>query len=311
MHQLLLIGNSATSAVCCKVMLTSQMIIDGAQHTLLTSYFHLHSFKSREDRAYRTALSMRTMYIRNFHFARAQVKRMRKREIRQLRHAPARSRTDGMCKNQVIVVVALCGLGKYEIMAMMVYAVTSAVLGDNNLCQFPPDNPIQDLVSGSSFQAEPMASDIVYVYTDEFGQDYDGCVRAVTLCYRPGASAPDTEELLIEIRHSNNIVRHTLTLHPARDRENCEERYTLHHTDCCFEHVFSPPFSVNHNRHYALNLPSGLVSLPLRHPSEMVNGHLNTDGSMLYKPLFYFTIDTSLSKLTIIVITQYINFSLR
>ena len=34
------------------------------------------------------------------------------------------TRTDGMCKNQVIVVVALCGLGKYEIMAMMVHAVT-------------------------------------------------------------------------------------------------------------------------------------------------------------------------------------------
>ena len=184
--------------------------------------------------------------------------------------------------------------------------VFAAVLGDGNFCQFPPNNPIQYLVSGSSFIAVPMASAIVYVYTDEFG-NCSGCVRAVTLCYRPRQNATATEELLIEIRHKNNNVQqtHMVTLHPVRDRKNCEERYSLHHTDCCFEHVFSDPFSVNHNRHYALNLPTGLMSLPLRHSSEMVN-----EDGMLYKPLFYFTIDTSLSKL-MIVVAQYIKFSLR
>ena len=121
-----------------------------------------------------------------------------------------------------------------------------------------------------------------------------------------------TEELIIEIRRSNSIIEqnHTVTLHPVRDRDSCEERYTLHHTDCCFEHVFSDPFSVNYNRHYALNLPSGLVSLPFRHSSELISGHLNTadfDGSMLYKPLFYFTIDTSLSKLMTIAILSLLN----
>ena len=157
-----------------------------------------------------------------------------------------------------------------------------------------------------------MTSGIVYDYIDEFG-NCSGCVRAVTLCYRPGESASDTEELFIEIRHSNSNVErtHMVTLHPVRDRDSCEERYTLHHTDCCFEHVFSDPFSVNHDRHYALNLPNGLMSNPLRHPSEIVNGsqrspnddHIIVDA--VYQPLFYFTIDTSvISKLMIITIVN-------
>ena len=179
--------------------------------------------------------------------------------------------------------------------------VFAAVLGDNNLCQFPPDNPIQDLVSEQSFIAVPMTSGIVYDYIDMFG-DCSGCVRAVTLCYRP---ATDTEELFIEIRRNNSGVEKTrmVTLHS----DSCEDTYFLPGiNDCCFEHVFSPPFSVNHNRHYALNLPTGLMSLPLRHPSEMISGTQRSPIDdhiivyVVYQPLFYFTIDTHLSKLNLL-----------
>ena len=171
------------------------------------------------------------------------------------------------------------------------------------LCRFPPDNPIEDLILNQMVQVVVMNHIRLYVYTDELDMEYRGCVRAVTLCYSPRGTEP--EEIFIQIRHNANVEQtHYITLPPADDmNDTCEERYNLDNAYCCVEYVFPAPFFVNQNRHYALGLPNGLQSLPLRHLTEIVNGsqiNLNDNSSVsgdLYKPLFYFTIDTSQSKL--------------
>ena len=172
------------------------------------------------------------------------------------------------------------------------------------LCRFPPGNPIEDLILNQMVPVEVMHHIRLYVYTDELDMEYRGCVRAVTLCYSPRGT--ETEEIFsIQIRHNDTVEQtHYVTLYPADDmNDNCEERYNLNNAYCCVEYVFTAPFFVNQNRHYALGLPDGLQSLPLRHLTETVNGsqiNLNNNSTIddvMYKPLFYFTIDTSQSKL--------------
>ena len=140
-----------------------------------------------------------------------------------------------------------------------------------------------------------------YVYTDEFGKECHGCVRALNFCYRPGFS--ESEELMIiEIRgpgDSGLQDSYTVMVNSNRDRTNCTERYNLGHDYCCVEQTLSESFEVdNQNNFYALKIPN-TVSLLLHHSTETVAGHWEDQhgdiiqGPMINKPLFYFVIDPS------------------
>ena len=168
-------------------------------------------------------------------------------------------------------------------------------------CVFPSDNPIQDLVEGGTVQVQVLDNHRTYVYTDEFGTDCRGCVRALNFCYSTGNS--ENEELLtIEIRGvGNSGVRdnYTVMVNSIRDRANCTQRYNLDHIDCCVEQTLSESFEVdNQNNFYALRIPN-TASLLLYHATETVAGHEEDrfgnemQGPMINKPLFYFVIDPS------------------
>ena len=168
-------------------------------------------------------------------------------------------------------------------------------------CVFPSDNPIQDLVEGGTVPAQPVGIYRTYVYTDEFGTECCGCVRALNFCYRLGNS--ESEELMtIEIRGPGNSgqVRdnYTVVVNSMRDRTNCTERYNLGHDDCCVVQTLSESFEVDsQNNFYALRIQNP-VSLLLFHSTETVAGHWedrfgNVMQGAVYKPLFYFVIDPS------------------
>ena len=184
------------------------------------------------------------------------------------------------------------------------YVSRSAVIAVGEVCEFPANNPIQDLESGQTVQTEVMNLNLVYVYTDHFGA-CNGCVRSIKFCYRPGSG--QSEELMtIEIRNNGNqmVASYTVTINADNDRTNCTERYSLSHTDCCVEQMLTEPLVISiSTRHYALRTTNPTSSL-LRHQTETVNGHLETLGGQtlsdfVYKPLFYFIIDPSDSRSSI------------
>lgn len=146
-----------------------------------------------------------------------------------------------------------------------------SIFGD--ICSYPPDSPIEDLISGQMFQVVVINPLRVYHYTDNFG-DCNGCIRGVTFCYRPASTAATTEDIFtIEIRNNGGLIveSYTITVHPMNDRVNCSERYNLFHTDCCIEQILPMPFRVSQNQYYALRMVS-VDSLLLRHLSETTNG---------------------------------------
>ena len=168
-------------------------------------------------------------------------------------------------------------------------------------CDFPSDNPIRDLVSGQTVPVELMNLLRVYKYTDEFGS-CDGCVRALNFCYRPG---PAGSERLFTIdiinRGGNSVESHDVMVHPTTDSADCEH-YSLGHFECCIEQVLTEPFSVNRNRHYSITVHGGTTSQLLRHETQTTGGsERDLDGryisGMVYRPLFFFHIDTKSSKL--------------
>ncbi|CAI7999086.1 hypothetical protein GBAR_LOCUS2603 [Geodia barretti] len=186
------------------------------------------------------------------------------------------------------------------IICLLLAATCSFVLVAGE-CVFPSDNPIQDLVEGGAVPAQPVGIYRTYVYTDVFGLDCRGCVRALNFCYSTGNS--ENEELLtIEIRGVGNSgqVRdnYTVVVNSMRDRTNCTERYNLGHDDCCVEQTLSESLEVdNQNNFYALRIQNP-VSLLLFHSTETVAGHWedrfgNVMQGAVYKPLFYFVIDPS------------------
>ena len=161
------------------------------------------------------------------------------------------------------------------------------------MCQFPQDHPIQNPAAG---EVTLMNNNHVYIFTNTF-DSCSGCVRSLTFCYRPN-SATGGDLMTIEIlRNSGGIDRmYPVTVNSAMDMTQCAQRYNLNQADCCVEHPLEMPFMVQSNRHYALNMGNA-ASLLLRHQEETVPGtqepsHPSLQGS-LYKPLFYFTIDTS------------------
>ena len=133
-------------------------------------------------------------------------------------------------------------------------------------CEFPDDNPIQDLESGQTVQTEPMGNNLVYVYTDEFG-DCRGCVRSIKFCYRPGSG--QSEDLVTnEIRNTGNnvVASHTVTVNADNDRTNCTESYSLIHIDCCVEQMLTEPLVVSSPQwHYALRRANSLSLLLCHH----------------------------------------------
>ena len=170
-------------------------------------------------------------------------------------------------------------------------------------CEFPDNNPIQDLESGVTFQTEVMGNNVVYVYTDNFG-DCRGCVRSIRFCYRPASQSEDLVTIEIRNNENNLVASYTVTVNANNDRTNCAERYSLLHTDCCVEQMLTEPLVVSSPQwHYGLRIANPISHL-LRHQTETVNGYLETlDGQSIagsvYKPLFYFIIDPSDSRLSI------------
>ena len=181
---------------------------------------------------------------------------------------------------------------------MIVYMVAAclfsavAVLGE--ICQFPPDHPVQDLESGEAVQTQILDHSRVYIYSDTFGSCH-GCVRSVKFCYRLGSL--ESEDLMtIEIGNGPRAT-HTVTVNSTRD-SNCGARYSLDFAECCVEQMLTESFVVQSpDWNYALKIFNPTSSL-LRHLTETVNGQqkdLNgvPNEAPLYNPLFYFTIDTS------------------
>ena len=142
----------------------------------------------------------------------------------------------------------------------------------------------------------------VYVYTDTF-DDYHGDIRALTFCYSPRGSAASETLFTVEIRKPGSGVEesHDVIVNPAADsdfnqRTNCISGL-LDWPYCCIEQTLAESISVNHNRWYALSV-SGPASLLLRHLTAHANGEqTDLNGSpiagTLYKPLFFFSIDSS------------------
>ena len=171
--------------------------------------------------------------------------------------------------------------------------VCSAVVVSGELCQFPSDHPIRDLESGVTVPVQQMLNNRVYIYTDQFG-DCHGCVRSLRFCYQPHSD----ELMTIEIRNPVGALRdsHVVTVNSTNDMTNCAERYSLSPAFCCVEQILTEPFVVgNHNWHYQLRF-GNVQSLLLRHQTETVAGRQeDLNGGVIqnivYKPLFYFTID--------------------
>ena len=168
----------------------------------------------------------------------------------------------------------------------------SAVVS-GQLCEFPSDHPIQDLESGVAVPVQQMGNNRVYIYTDQFGSCH-GCVRSLRFCYRP-----QTDELMtIEIRTPAGGLKdsHIVTVDSANDMTNCAERYSLDPAYCCVEQMLTEPFVVGSQTfHYRLRI-GNVASLLLSHLNETVAGRqegLNGGviQNIVYKPLFYFTID--------------------
>ena len=173
-------------------------------------------------------------------------------------------------------------------------------------CRFPPDHP-----SFSQGPVQALASDVLHVYTTEFGS-CSGCVSELNLCYVPSPAATSTETILtIFIISSDNVITrtHNITVDPVADhsdggRISCTAG-NLAHPYCCVTQTLEPSeqFVVDSNFHYAMRGYSG-VSLPLVHMNEQTPGYfLNpapaavVGSSVPYsspvseqKPLFYFSL---------------------
>ena len=178
---------------------------------------------------------------------------------------------------------------------MVVACLFSAVAVLGEICQFPPDHPVQDLESGETVQTQILDHSRVYIYNDTFGNCH-GCVRSVRFCYRLGST--ESEGLMtIEIGNGPRAT-HTVTVNSTHDRANCGARYSLDFAECCVEQMLTESFVVQSpDWNYALRIFNPSSSL-LRHLTETVHGQqkdLNgvPNEDPLYNPLFYFTIDTS------------------
>ena len=180
---------------------------------------------------------------------------------------------------------------------MVIFLSAVVVMGET--CQFPPDHPIQNLTAGQMVPVTEMERHRVYIYNRTFG-DCRGCVRSLTFCYKPGST---DEPMAIEIRNPQNDrihTNHTVRVDVINDFYYCAERYNLSSNYCCVNQELTAPFMVQEDRKYALN--SGNTGSPLLHQNDNVSGTLlDWHGShladTLYKPLFYFTIDSSSGRL--------------
>ena len=130
---------------------------------------------------------------------------------------------------------------------------------------------------------EVMLQSLVYVYTDTFGEctGRDGMLNldSFNFCYSPRGHAATETLFTVEIRKMNEMVETSfgVSVNPDYDSSNCSN--ALDHSNCCIELMLVEPLSVGPNRHYALRVPSGPNSLPLRHRNETTNGfqsHINT-----------------------------------
>ena len=178
-------------------------------------------------------------------------------------------------------------------------------------CSFPPDHPSFSQ-SDNQNSVQPILTDVLYVYTTEFG-DCSGCVTELNVCYTPNGAAPDRETILtIFIISSGNVITrtHNITVDPVADRSsggrtNCRAD-GLAHPYCCVTQTLEPSeqFIANSSFHYAMITYSG-VSSPLVHSSEQTPGYLLNPapaavvgGSVAYsspvsmekKPMFYFSL---------------------
>ena len=172
-------------------------------------------------------------------------------------------------------------------------------------CQFPPDHPIQNLMAEQVVPVQTVIQYHRYIYDRTFGS-CSGWVNSLTFCYKPGS----TDNLMtIEIRSpesgNNPSPTYDVTVNNQNDLHNCVKRYTLDSQYCCVEQMVTPPFSVQSSKHYALNIDQ-TNSLLLHHQNDTVSGmqeqtHSSSSSSSLpgpvYKPLFYFTIDTTNGRL--------------
>ena len=173
-------------------------------------------------------------------------------------------------------------------------------------CRFPPDHS-----SFSQGPVQPLASDVLHVYTTEFG-DCSGCVSELNLCYTPREAATSNETILtIFIISSDDVIArtHNITVDPVADHNdggqiNCRAD-GLAHPYCCVTQTLEPSeqFVVNSNFHYAMRKYMG-VSSPLVHISEQTPGYMLNPApaavvgsSVMYsspvslqKPLFYFSL---------------------
>ena len=161
------------------------------------------------------------------------------------------------------------------------------------MCQFPQDHPIQN---PKEADVVVMSNHHVYIFTNKFG-NCSGCVRSLTLCYRPHSAGDKL--MTIEIRNPGVVSTYPVTVNSSM---NCAQNYGLNHADCCVTQILTAPFMVQNNSHYALNTLSNTNPLLLRHKYENVSGtlldrHETNLPDTLYKPLFYFTIDSSSGRL--------------
>ena len=182
----------------------------------------------------------------------------------------------------------------FNVDVVSLITVLGTVSGDQ--CDFPPDHPTYQSDNGLQIVDQIR----VYVYTDTFG-DCSGCVRAVNFCYLPRGGAATETLFTVEIRKNNNEVETSrdVIVNPDSDRNN-RTNCLNDGLDCCLEQILAEPFSVVHNRHYALRVTFGPHSLLLQNMSELANGHQinindgSTIDSPLHKPLFFFSINSSM-----------------
>ena len=158
--------------------------------------------------------------------------------------------------------------------------------------EFPSDHPIREQ---QTVPVETMKNQHVYVYNTIFG--VNGCVRWLAFCYSPHSG---TKLMAIEIRNSgngDNTMLYNVTVEADNDFRSC--KYPLGNVHCCVNKTLT--FMVKKNMQYALRMPH-TDNLLLRHQNDTVPGYrtdLNGENHQepLYKPLFYFNIDTSSGRL--------------
>ena len=176
-------------------------------------------------------------------------------------------------------------------------------------CQFPPDHPIQNLTAGQTVLVQTVMQYRRYIYDRTFG-GCSGCVRNLTFCYRHGGAVLNA--MTVEIRNPGNGNNKTFDVTVNADNlHNCAENYGLGSPNCCVNQTLAEPFRVQSDKHYALNI-GHTSSLLLRHQDDTVPGmqertHPSSSplpGSV-YKPLFYFTIDTTNGRLYIYIVIWY------